>query len=88
LVTPAQTNNFSGLLRLDSINANAGLVTLGFTATSNHSYTVQYSSIPSATAWLRLKDVAARPTNHATTVADNPNGAGRRFYRVVTPAQL
>lgn len=88
LVTPAQTNHFTGLLRLDSINANAGLVTLGFAAPSNHSYTVQYSSTPGATAWLRLKDVPAQPTNRSAVVLDNPNGAARRFYRIVTPAQL
>lgn len=88
LVTPAQTNIFGGLLRLDRISANAGLVTLGFAAPSNHSYTVQYASTPGTTAWLRLKDVPAQPTNHPATVTDNPNGAGRRFYRVVTPAQL
>ena len=67
---------------------NAGMVALGFNAVSNRSYSVQYKSSLGDTAWLRLKDVPARPTNHAATVADNPQGAARRFYRVVTPTQL
>ena len=46
LITPAPTNNFTGLRRWDHISATGGLVTLGFTAPSNHSYTVQYSSTP------------------------------------------
>jgi len=90
LVTPAQAEGFSGLLRLDNINANAnaGLVTLGFSATSNRSYTVQHQASPGGDSWLRLKDVPARTTNHNAIVTDNMFGVGRRFYRVVTPAQF
>jgi hypothetical protein len=88
LVTPAQPEGFSGLLRVEGLNVNAGVVALGFNAISNRSYSVQYKSSLGDTAWLRLKDVPARPTNHAATVADNPQGVARRFYRVVTPAQL
>jgi hypothetical protein len=88
LVTPAQPDGFSGLLRMEGISVNAGTVALGFSATSNRSYTVQYKSALGDTAWLRLKDLPAQPTNHAAVVTDHPQGAARRFYRVVTPTQL
>jgi hypothetical protein len=73
---------------LDNFSVTAGLVTVGFTAPSNHSYSVQYNSAPGATAWLRLKDVPAQPINHDAVVMDDPGAVSRRFYRVVTPAQL
>jgi hypothetical protein len=88
LVTPAQADGFSSLLRMEEISVNAGVVALGFNATSNRSYSVQYKSSLGDTAWLRLKDVPAQPTNHAAIVTDHPQGVTRRFYRAVTPAQL
>lgn len=88
LVTPAQAEGFSGILRLEMISANAGLVAVGFGATSNRSYTVQYKASLSDGAWLRLKDVPAQSSNHTASVTDNPNGAVQRFYRAVSPAQL
>lgn len=88
LVTPAQAGGFSGLLRVEGISMNAGMITLGFNAISNRSYSVQYQSSPGDAAWLRLKDVSAQPTNHTATVADNPQGVATRFYRVVTPTQM
>jgi len=88
LVTPAQAEGFSGILRMEGISVNAGMVALGFNAASNRSYSVQYKSSIGDSAWLRLKDVPARPTNHAANVPANPNGTARGFYRVVTPAQL
>ena len=88
LVTPAQAEGFSGLLRLEAISANAGIVLLGFSAISNRSYTVQYHSSLGDSGWLRLKDVPSQISNSAVVVTDNPHGAVRRFYRAVTPAQL
>jgi hypothetical protein len=88
LVTPIQTNNFTGILRMESISANAGMVSLGFTAISNHSFTVQYKSSLSDTTWQRLKDVPAQPSSHAAVVLDKHQGVAKRFYRAVTPAQL
>jgi hypothetical protein len=88
LVTPAQADGFSGLLRLDLNGANAGAISLGFNATSNRSYSVQYKPSLGDTAWLRLKDVPARSTNHALSLIDTPKSVPSRFYRVVSPAQL
>jgi hypothetical protein len=88
LITPAQTNGFLGTLRVDSINLNAGQVTLGFVAPSNHSYTVQHKESWYGSPWRRLKDVPAHATNHLVAVADHPIGVTQRFYRVVTPTQL
>jgi hypothetical protein len=88
LITPAQTNGFLGTLRMDGINVSAGQVTVGFAAPSNFSYTVQYKDSSHSSTWRRLKDIPAQPTNQTVAVADNPNGAAQRFYRVVTPTQL
>jgi hypothetical protein len=88
LVTPAQAEGFSGILRMEGISADADVVTMGFTAISNRSYSVEYKSSLADLAWLRLKDVPARPTNHAASVTDKPDNSGRRFYRIVTPTQL
>lgn len=88
LVTPAQAEGFSGILRMETISANAGLVAVGFGATSNRSYTVQYKASLSDSAWLRLKDVPAQPSNHNAIVTDNTHAATRRFYRAISPTQL
>ena len=88
LVTPLQPDGFSGIPRIEQIKFNAGIVTLEFSAVSNRSYSVQYKSSIGDTAWLRLKDVSAQPTNRTAIVTDDPHGATRRFYRIVSPTQL
>ena len=88
LVTPAPPDGFMGILRVEGPSVNAGLVAFGFGATSNRSYSVQYKSSIGDTAWLRLKDVSAQPTNRTAIVTDDPHGATRRFYRIVSPTQL
>ena len=88
LITPAQTNGFTVIPGVQQFNVNNGIATLGFTASSNQSYTVQYKSSVTDVAWMRLKDMAALPTNRAVVVTDNLQNAPRRFYRLATPAQL
>ena len=88
LITPAQTNGFTVIPGVQQFNVNNGIATLGFTASSNQSYTVQYKSSVTDVAWMRLKDMAALPTNRAVVVTDNLHNAPRRFYRLATPAQL
>ena len=71
LVTPAQAQGFSGILRVDGINLAAGMVTLSFSAVSNRSYSVQYQSSPGENAWQRLKDVPAQASDQLVSVTDN-----------------
>ena len=88
LVTPAQANGFIGSLRMEQMYVSAGVVTVGFTAISNRSYTVQYNSSLSGAGWSKLKDVPASPTNRSASVTDSTNGVAARFYRLVTPTEL
>jgi hypothetical protein len=88
LVTPAQTNNFAGQFRIETITAHAGQVTLGFPAVSNHSYTVQQQSALGPAEWRRLVDVPARSTNRVVSIHDNLQSGAARWYRIVTPTQL
>ena len=55
LVTPAQPNGFAGSPQMEQMHLNAGVVTLGFTAISNRSYTVQYKSSLSGAVWSKPK---------------------------------
>jgi hypothetical protein len=88
LVTPAQAEGFSGIPKVEQFRVNAGNVLLGFTAISNRSYSVQFKTSPTDIQWLRLTDVAARPTNRLVTINELPQGVASRFYRLATPTQL
>ena len=88
LVTPAQTNQFTGTLRLESPTRSADQIAVQFFAPSNHSYTVQSSATLTAPVWQRLRDVPAQLTNQTPVVWDQFAGGTQRFYRVVSPAQL
>lgn len=58
---------------------------ISFGAESNKTYTIQFA--PEAVGpWQALTNVLARPASRVESVLD-PLGPGRRFYRVVTPAQ-
>jgi hypothetical protein len=88
LVTPAAAHGFSGGFQIETIVASAGLVTLGFPAISNLSYTVQHKPSLVASNWLRLVDVPARQSNRVVSINDNLQVGAARFYRLVTPTQL
>jgi hypothetical protein len=72
-------------LRVLSIAVNASDVALQFQAMSNHTYSVLYNTVLD-TAWSKLTDVPAYPTNRLESVTD-VRSDGPRFYRLVTPAQ-
>ena len=59
---------------------------LEFSATSNRTYTVQYTDSIASGQWSRLRDFVARTSNIVHTLSD-PDWKTNRFYRVVTPRQ-
>jgi hypothetical protein len=61
-----------------------GIATLWFPASSNKTYTVEYSDDLATGLWLKLDDLVARATNHVRVLSD-PRPASQRIYRVVTP---
>ena len=76
-------NNSNSVLRVQ-IARIAGGVNLTFTAVSNRTYTVQYSSTLNPLSWQKLSDVLAGNVTRTATVSD-PNT--NRFYRLITPIQ-
>lgn len=70
-------------LKIDTIVAAAGGA-LTFQAMAGHSYTVQFAGAPVASAWQRLVDLPARPTNHLESVTGIA-AVTNRFYRLTTP---
>jgi hypothetical protein len=64
-----------------------GVAMVAFGAASNRTYTVQFTDIPgTASAWSKLADVPARPTNWVQQLQD-PGFTSNRFYRIVVPRQ-
>ena len=60
-----------------------------FTALAGLSYTVQYRDSLTTGAWLKLADVLAQTTPQTVLISDaGATNSPRRYYRVVTPAQL
>jgi len=63
-----------------------GELHLGFTAVSNHTYTVQSRDRFDSGPWSRWVDVVAYPSNRLVTLTNGlPGGAGSRAFRLVTP---
>lgn len=81
----SEATNFLSVLRIESVAATPG-ATFAFRASSNKTYTVQYTSGLGRVAWSNLLHYPARLTNRLEIVVDAP-GSGTRFYRVVTPRQ-
>ncbi len=71
-------------LRFTQISVGAN-VTLTFPASADRTYSVLYKNTLTESAWSKLADVVAGPTNGLKTVTDGLGGSGR-FYRLVTPA--
>jgi Immunoglobulin domain len=78
--------NPQSYLRVDQLSVTGG-ATLRFQAVSNKTYTVQYNLTLANNGWLKLADVAARPTNRVETVPDLTATNSNRYYRLVTPQQ-
>jgi len=66
--------------------ASGNSATISFQAVSNRTYSVEYCDDLSSTAWTKLADVVATPTNRTATVVDSAPSA-TRFYRIATPRQ-
>ena len=63
---------------------NAALVQ--FNAFSNKTYTVQSSTNPiAATAWSKVADLVALPTNHLVAITNGIETNQLRYYRLITP---
>jgi hypothetical protein len=70
-------------LKITSLTAGGG-ATLTFGATSNKTYTIQYTERVGSGSWSKLKDVGAARTNRTETVFD-PAFTTNRYYRIATP---
>ncbi len=64
---------------------NAGTPQVG--AVAGRTYTIQRADILSGSAWTKLTDLPAHPTNRVVTVSDESRPGTNRFYRVLTPRQ-
>jgi CotH protein/lamin tail-like protein/Fn3 domain-containing protein/Ig-like domain-containing protein/chitobiase/beta-hexosaminidase-like protein len=74
-------------LKVDRIET-IGSAVLHFIAVSNRSYSVQYlDELSVGGVWQGLANFGARPTNWNATATD-PASPAKRFYRLVTPAQI
>jgi hypothetical protein len=74
----------ASFLRLNQPEIIGSLATIVLAASSNKTYTVEYSDDLRPGLWLKLDDLVARATNHIRVIND-PNPSANRFYRVVTP---
>jgi DNA-binding beta-propeller fold protein YncE len=76
-------------LRIESVMLGGlanGELHLGFTAVSNHTYTVQSRDRFDSGPWSRWVDVVAHPTNRFVTLTNSlPGSAESRAFRLVTP---
>ena len=72
-------------LRIEE-NITPQAANLQFAATSNRTYTVQYTDGVASGQWTALRNFVARTNNMIHTLTD-PDWTTNRFYRVVTPRQ-
>jgi hypothetical protein len=73
-------------LRLKSVTVNHEGTILQFNTEPGRTYTIQYRSSVTDSAWQTLKQISAPPGGGLTSVTDNiPNDLGTRFYRVLVP---
>ena len=85
VIAGTNPNNAASFLRIEE-NIQPGAAAVQFAASSNRTYTVQYSDALESPTWQTLKDFAAR-TNDVVHVINDPGWRTNRFYRVVTPRQ-
>ena len=60
-------------------------VTLVFQAVSNRTYVIEYTDAFAPTAWRKLKDIEAAPTNRTIRLPAPASAPRMRFYRLVAP---
>jgi len=79
--------NAGSLLRIirSSVVKTGNTVSFNFSAVSNKTYTVQYSTSLTPGAWNLVGTFPSSPTNVTRTVTDLNATGGQRFYRVATP---
>ncbi|HET7624351.1 MAG TPA: lamin tail domain-containing protein, partial [Verrucomicrobiae bacterium] len=80
-------NDAASFLRIQQVVVVPDNVTFQFLAASNHTYSALYKSSLTDTAWQKLIDVSAAPTDRIVTITNSFTGFDARFYRLVTPAQ-
>ncbi len=69
--------------RFDSVQlTDPSHVALGFSATSNLDYVVQYRNVLGAGSWTTLQDFSSTPTNRALRLTVGVSGNAARFYRL------
>ena len=77
--------NALSCLKVQEITNGAGGRTLRFNAMAERGYSVFYRDSMLVGNWLKLIDVATRPTNRVEIVVDTNAVATGRFYRLATP---
>jgi hypothetical protein len=82
-VAGTDPNDSDSYLRFDEIQLLDG-VSLGFTAASNRTYTVEYADVLGTNEWRRLIDLNAQTNTRPETVID-PAPSATRFYRLLVP---
>ncbi len=75
----------TNVLKFDSALLSGTNFIFSFTAISNQSYTVQYQSVLGGSAWQKLRDILAAPTNRVVWLTNSFSAARNRFFRLVTP---
>lgn len=75
----------TNVLKFDSALLSGTNFIFCFTALSNQSYTVQYQSVLGGSAWQKLRDVLAAPTNRVVWLTNSFSAARNRYFRLVTP---
>jgi hypothetical protein len=79
-------HNPADYLKLDSVHATEGVVSLGFKARAGQTYTVEFREAGTSLSWQRLMDLGARFGDQDGVVRDRmPSPKAARIYRLATP---
>ena len=79
-------HNASDYLRINSLFAGGGAVSITFFAVGGHTYSVLYRNDLTGSAWQKLIDAPASANSATVTIIDPNPTATNRFYRLATPA--
>ena len=74
-------------LKIGQFGGTTGARTIQWGAISNKTYSVLYADSLTNAAWLKVADVAARPTNWTAVATDTNATSAGRFYKLATPKQ-
>jgi YVTN family beta-propeller protein len=81
---PHDSESFLKVEKLFAVNGQTAAV-VQFNAISNKTYTVQSRGTLIGEGWSKAADIVAVPTNRLVSVTNSLDGAGTRYYRLVTP---